>query len=135
MSRKPVAYSITGAPKSRTADVRSREVRYLISMAIRTACFIGAFVTHGVFRWVLIVAAVLLPYIAVVIANAGRERTKSGPAPYVPEGRLELPSGGSAAVHGPGNDYHRTASQKADQASNRASNQGRSSGEDLSSPH
>jgi hypothetical protein len=135
MSHKPVAYSITGAPKSRTDDVRTREVRYLISMGIRTACFIGAFVTQGVFRWVLIVAAVLLPYVAVVVANAGRERTKNGPAPYVPEGRLQLPSGSSAAVHGPANDYRRTTSEGSDQASNRTSNQGRSSGEDLSPPY
>ena len=29
---------------------------------------------EGVLRWVLIVGAVVLPYFAVVIANAGRER-------------------------------------------------------------
>jgi Protein of unknown function (DUF3099) len=136
---KPVAYSITGAPKSRTDDVRSREVRYLISMGIRVACFIGAFVTEGVVRWVLIVAAVLLPYIAVVIANAGRERTRNAPAPYIPEGRKQLPAGGSAVVGETRADApyeqgyeHR---QGGSATSNQRSNQGQRSGEDLSPPH
>ena len=123
MHRKPVAYSITGAPKSRTDDVRTREIRYLISMGIRTACFILAFITHGVLRWVLIVAAVLLPYIAVVIANAGRERTRNALAPYVPEGRKQLPAGPEKPLAEP------------ETGPIGPSNQGRSSGEDLSSPH
>ena len=42
-------------------------------MIIRTACFIGAVLTPSPYRWFLIAGAVLLPYIAVVIANAGRE--------------------------------------------------------------
>lgn len=119
---KPAAYSITGAPKSRTDDVRSREVRYLISMGVRVACFIGAFVTEGVLRWVLIVAAVLLPYVAVVIANAGRERTRNAPAPYIPEGRMQLPAGGSGAVGQPSNQARPGASAGSDQGSNQASN-------------
>ena len=42
-------------------------------MIIRTACFIGAVLTPSPYRWFLIAGAVVLPYIAVVIANAGRE--------------------------------------------------------------
>ncbi|MET9020408.1 DUF3099 domain-containing protein [Actinopolymorpha sp. NPDC004070] len=85
-------FRISGAPRSLKADVRSREVRYLISMGVRTLCFVGAFVTHGIARWLLIVAAVFLPYIAVVIANAGRERTKAPPPAYLADHRLELPA-------------------------------------------
>ncbi|GAA4990070.1 DUF3099 domain-containing protein [Actinopolymorpha pittospori] len=89
-SDQPV-FRISGAPRSLKADVRSREVRYLISMGVRTACFIGAFVTHGILRWLLIVAAFLLPYIAVVIANAGRERRNSAPPAFLPDHAGELP--------------------------------------------
>ena len=40
-------------------------------MAIRTVCFVGAIVVGpGWLRWVLVVAALLLPYVAVVMANA-----------------------------------------------------------------
>ncbi len=51
--------------------------RYLLSMGIRTACFILAVVAIAVFHWaivgwILVVAAVILPYIAVVMANATR---------------------------------------------------------------
>ena len=42
-------------------------------MMIRTACFIGAIITPSPYRWFLLVGAVTLPYIAVIIANAGRE--------------------------------------------------------------
>lgn len=44
-------------------------------MAIRTMCFIGAVVVGpGVLRWVLVVGAFLLPYIAVVMANSASPR-------------------------------------------------------------
>jgi hypothetical protein len=86
-------FRITGAPRSLKADVRSREVRYLLSMGFRTACFVAAIVTEGILRWLLIVAAFVLPYIAVVVANAGRERNEAGPAAFVPSPGRELPAG------------------------------------------
>ncbi|MFC7494068.1 MULTISPECIES: DUF3099 domain-containing protein [unclassified Nocardioides] len=62
---------ITTAATSREADIAGRQRRYVVSMAIRTACFIGAVaVGPGVLRWVLVAAALLLPYVAVVMANA-----------------------------------------------------------------
>jgi len=67
--------SITGAQTSLSEDQRQRTRRYLISMAIRTVCFIGAIVASGWLRWTLVAAAVVLPYVAVVMANAGRRRS------------------------------------------------------------
>ena len=62
---------ITTAAASRADDIRSRQRRYIWSMSVRTACFVGAVVVGpGWVRWVLIAAAVFLPYIAVVMANA-----------------------------------------------------------------
>jgi len=74
MERSADPVSITNAPISHSADVRSRQTRYVISMLIRTLCFIGAIVVSGPLRWVLVAAALLLPYVAVVLANAGSRR-------------------------------------------------------------
>jgi len=66
--------SITGAQVSLVEDQRARTRRYLVSMAIRTVCFLGAIIASGWLRWALLAGAVLLPYFAVVMANAGRKR-------------------------------------------------------------
>ncbi|MFC5176911.1 DUF3099 domain-containing protein [Nocardioides taihuensis] len=62
---------ITTAATSPQADISARQRRYVISMTIRTLCFVGAVVVGaGWLRWVLVAGAVLLPYVAVVMANA-----------------------------------------------------------------
>lgn len=65
--------SITDAQIPLTQDQSGRARRYFISMMVRTACFILAVILPNPFRWVALSGAVVLPYIAVVIANAGRE--------------------------------------------------------------
>ena len=67
-------YQITGARRGVREDVDSRARRYIWSMGIRTVCFVLAVVTDGWLRWVLITAALVLPYLSVVFANGGRER-------------------------------------------------------------
>jgi hypothetical protein len=59
-------------------DIGHRQRRYLISMGIRTACFLGAVLTAvaGAPPWavlLLVVGALFLPYVSVVFANGGRE--------------------------------------------------------------
>lgn len=76
--REPV-HQITGARRGVRDDVDSRTRRYLVSMGVRTACFVLAVVTDGWLRWVLIAAAVMLPYLSVVFANGGRERVENLP--------------------------------------------------------
>ncbi|WP_333773227.1 DUF3099 domain-containing protein [Streptomyces sp. IBSBF 3136] len=79
-------FRITGARTGLAEDVRGRQRRYVISMTIRTASVILAATLWNVERYVAIVALVLggvLPYIAVVIANAGRERPPSLPSTFV----------------------------------------------------
>ena len=70
---QPPVYAITSASIALSLDQAGRKRRYLISMSLRTICFIGAVFTSGNLRWALIFGAIFLPYIAVVIANAGRE--------------------------------------------------------------
>ncbi|MFD7611772.1 DUF3099 domain-containing protein [Streptomyces sp. NPDC059828] len=80
-------FRITGARQGLNDDVRGRQRRYVISMAVRTVSVILAATLWNVERHVAIVALVLgalLPYVAVVIANAGRERPPSLPSVFVP---------------------------------------------------
>ncbi|MGX2997988.1 DUF3099 domain-containing protein [Streptomyces sp. JNUCC 64] len=80
-------FRITGARQGLAEDVRRRQRRYAISMSIRTASVILGVALWNVERYVAIVALVLgtvLPYIAVVIANGGRENATSLPSILVP---------------------------------------------------
>jgi hypothetical protein len=77
----PEVFRITDAGHAVSDDQASRTRRYLFSMAVRTACFLGAVVTSGALRWTLVAGAVVLPYVAVLIANAGRENGPRRPAP------------------------------------------------------
>jgi hypothetical protein len=79
-------FRITGARTGLAEDVRGRQRRYVISMSIRTVAVILAATLWNVERYVAIVALVLgaaLPYIAVVVANAGRERAPGLPSTFV----------------------------------------------------
>jgi hypothetical protein len=73
-------FDVTSAPKSLSNDLAGRQRRYLISMMIRTGCFILTVVLPSPYRWFALAGAVTLPYIAVVIANAGRETITPGDA-------------------------------------------------------
>ncbi len=64
---------ITSAQVPLSQDIDRRMHRYLIQMSIRVACFLGAVVIDHWTRWLLLVGAVVLPYLAVVLANAGQE--------------------------------------------------------------
>ncbi|PKW06937.1 Protein of unknown function [Streptomyces sp. 1222.5] len=79
-------FRITGARTGLAEDVRGRQRRYVISMSIRTVSVILAATLWNVERYVAVVALVLggvLPYVAVVIANAGRERPPTLPSTFV----------------------------------------------------
>ncbi|MFE1439797.1 DUF3099 domain-containing protein [Streptomyces sp. NPDC058739] len=79
-------FRITGARQGLQDDVRGRQRRYVISMSVRTVSVVLAAVLWNVERHVAIVALVLglvLPYIAVVIANAGRENAPGLPSTFV----------------------------------------------------
>ncbi|MCP9964630.1 DUF3099 domain-containing protein [Actinomadura madurae] len=63
-------------------DIGNRQRRYLISMGVRTACFLGAVAAAvaGAPWWLallMVVGAAVLPYVAVIFANGGREPTAS----------------------------------------------------------
>jgi Mn2+/Fe2+ NRAMP family transporter len=88
-SEQPVR--ITTVAASREEDIRRRQRRYVLSMGFRTLCFVAAVIIgEGWVMWVLIVAALLLPYVAVVMANAASSKSEDFVLRDVQ--RRELPS-------------------------------------------
>lgn len=78
---------ITTAAESPQKDIDHRARRYAFQMMIRTLCFIGAVFAIGI-PWlaiILILAAVVLPYVAVVLANSA--------SPTLPGSPFENPDG------------------------------------------
>ena len=88
MKEKPI--SISSAKYAHSDEIPGRMKKYLISMVIRTACFIGAIFTDGIFRWVLVAGSLILPYIAVVVANAGQEQSFAPDATYESKKQIEF---------------------------------------------
>ncbi len=76
-SRPASVHVVTQARRSLSDDIAYRQRRYLLMMGIRAICFAIAvclFVNH--FGWLAAipaVAAIFIPYFAVVFANGGRE--------------------------------------------------------------
>jgi Flp pilus assembly protein TadB len=96
--KRPTAV-ITDLGSSRTAEIRERERRYVITMLFRALCFIAAvLIFHGAARWFAVVVAMLLPWLAVVLANAPNKR-ESKHAAYEPKAPPETP--GLAAAREP----------------------------------
>ncbi len=94
------AVRITTAPASRADDIAARQKRYLVSMGIRSACFIGAVVAGmaGI-NWLwpfLIGAALILPYVAVVMANNSASKSDGFQLIDRGYGRPELPAGSNS---------------------------------------
>jgi len=75
-SRTPSATSLPRAPRD---EIDARSVRYLAMMGVRTVCFILMVVVtpYGWYTWVFGLAAVFLPYLAVVGANVGQESRRN----------------------------------------------------------
>lgn len=66
--------SITSLPRSPQDDRRSRMIQYTVAMSIRTVCLLLCLVVPGWWRLLPAVGAIVLPYIAVVLANASIAR-------------------------------------------------------------
>ena len=109
--RRPRPQLVTQARRSKSEDIAYRQRRYLIMMGVRAVCFVIAvllYVAHA--GWLLTgipaVAALVLPYFAVVFANGGREpdapRGFREYQPRLPE-RYIPPSGDSAYTANTGN--------------------------------
>ena len=94
------AIRITTASASAHADIAMRQRRYVFSMGLRTVCFVAAILTEGVLRWVLVAAALILPYVAVVMANAAATKSDGFGLTDGLSDRPQLPGG--TGSEGPG---------------------------------
>jgi DUF3099 family protein len=95
---EPAPIRITTAPRSHSDDVNGRQRRYVISMTIRTVCFLLAVLSMGHwFMWVFLAASFFLPTIAVIVANGGASPDPGGPD-------LVTPDPATRAIEGPGRD-------------------------------
>ena len=93
----PVVPSATNLPAPPKDDHDARVRNYLLSMSLRTVCFILAVVLHGWLRWVCVALAAVLPYIAVVAANAVQRRRIDVLGSVIPDEHVRhLGSGASA---------------------------------------
>lgn len=101
---------ITDARPSADAQLRSRQRRYLTMMTIRVVCLIGGAVLAGAdvpLLWLWLsacaVAMVLLPWLAVLIANDApakqRHHVRPTPAPARGPAPLASPAGPGVIDH------------------------------------
>ncbi|UWF76627.1 MULTISPECIES: DUF3099 domain-containing protein [Microbacterium] len=73
------APAVTSLPQAPHDEASHRVRRYALTMGIRMVCFLlMAFVQpYGWWTWVFAIAAAVLPYIAVVFANAGSDSVET----------------------------------------------------------
>ena len=94
-ARDQDVFHISDAPKPLSQDIRSREAKYLTAMGIRLAAFLLIVLLPIQWPWKLGLAALalVLPYVAVVYANGGREPARGADTPYQDPNRRELTRG------------------------------------------
>ncbi|WP_353081678.1 DUF3099 domain-containing protein [Tessaracoccus lapidicaptus] len=84
MAKATDATLITSAGRSRTLDLEERQRRYLITMGVRTACFLAFLVVPGWWKIAALAAAALLPAFAVLFANNADHRPPPAVRPDEP---------------------------------------------------
>jgi hypothetical protein len=79
--RRPVV--ITNAERSPGEQLRSREIRYVLMMGVRALCLVAAAVlvsAHAPLLWlwipICLVGMVVVPWLAVILANDGPPRKR-----------------------------------------------------------
>ncbi len=91
---------ITDARLSRSEDISRREIRYLVTMAFRTACFGIIFLVPGWWKMVVIAGAAILPPIAVVLGNAQDNRSLPMARPEEPQQIMPQLTTGQEVISG-----------------------------------
>jgi hypothetical protein len=109
--------SITSLPLSPEMERRNRMIKYSVTMGIRVVCIVMMLFVQGWWLLVFALGAILLPYIAVVIANVhadprGAEVYRPGAIELV--GRDAAP--GASATPGPAPAAETDGTDEADEA-------------------
>lgn len=89
---------ITDARESKSAEINRRQRQYMVTMGLRTACFLGLVFTQNDFRWLFLVGAVVLPWCAVLFVNQRDKRGGKGAFAKQEVQRQALPSASADQV-------------------------------------
>jgi len=73
--------SVTSIGQSPEVERRNRMIKYTVAMVIRVICIVLAMVIQGWLMWVFFLAAIFLPYFAVVLANVPGQTSDGGSLP------------------------------------------------------
>lgn len=92
-TRKGSSALITDARSPASVEHDSRVKRYAWTMGFRTACFVAMVFVEGPLRWVLFAGAVVLPYVAVIVANQANQRSQPSRLGVEPVDRPQLTTG------------------------------------------
>jgi hypothetical protein len=92
------SFLVTTAGKSPREELRQRTRRYLVTMGVRVVCVVLAIVLYELdLHWeaaVAIAASLVLPWVAVVAANAGPSRDDTAdPSLYAPPQQRSIGAG------------------------------------------
>lgn len=85
---------ITSARRAKSLDADARNRRYLWTMAVRVACFLGGVFAPHPWNWVLFIGAAVIPPMAVMLANAVDLRRDPEASDAEPAQRPALSAGG-----------------------------------------
>lgn len=89
---------ITDARESKSVEINRRQRHYMITMGLRTACFFGLVLVQNDFRWLFLVGAIVLPWIAVLFVNQRDKRGGKGAFAAPEVQRTALPSASADQV-------------------------------------
>lgn len=79
-------YSITDASAPQSEGVDSRAKSYAFKMFLRIVCIIAAvWVGEGIWQWVFLAGAAIIPWLAVVVANGDARQQGAGFSAFLPE--------------------------------------------------
>ncbi|MBD2764994.1 DUF3099 domain-containing protein [Kocuria sp. cx-455] len=86
-------HSITSAAGPHTQDMSHRMKVYALQQGLRIVCIVGVvFIDILWVRILLCIGAAVLPWVAVMMANRGADRSERTSTYYRPPQRIELPT-------------------------------------------
>ena len=101
MNKHSPPQAATSLPRAPHDDAGARFTKYMVMMGIRMGCFLAMVLVtpYGWYTWIFGAGAVVLPYIAVVVANVGQDG--KDPVAERPERMLESPAASDASPRTP----------------------------------
>lgn len=86
------AQSVTSIDQSPEDERKARMIKYTVAMTVRVICLILGMVVQGWLMWVMFAGAILLPYFAVVLANAQGSGKSQPKATAVVKEAISIPA-------------------------------------------